>query len=659
MQKNTATYRADIDGLRAVAVTAVIGYHAFPQWFSGGFVGVDVFFVISGYLITSIILMSSAKNGFSLIDFYSRRIRRIFPALIAMLSTCLLVGWILLFPDELQQLGKHALGATFFVSNFVFWSEAGYFDTASELKPLLHLWSLSIEEQFYTLWPIVLLLFVRIKSTSLCTLLLLLSSFLLCIFGELDKAANFYMPLTRIWELLCGGLLASISLNDSITNKILPNNKNIKAALAELLSLTGTTLLLLSIFYFLSNKSVFPGWLSLLPIIGTVLIIASGPRTLISHYVLGNRVFVFIGLISYSLYLWHWPFLAFPKITDGLALPLNMRIYAVAGAFIFAVITYFCIEKPLRHRGNGATLSLLVIALLMGGTGYLFKAGVIQPLQSNTLTQKIAEATTDYPLNDRILISHSVDIGGYKYWEIGSGNKTTLFIGDSNLDMYWPGVETFVSANNIKRRALLGSRSGCPPILNVYSPDREDPVDKLCVDMKTHAIALAFNHPEIDTVVLGSNWLSLASFEFDDNKGSHSLIPAEGMNLALDHMVSMINQWRSQGKQVYLLLNIPPGPEFDPHNLIKRSLSNFTLKPRLSGGISVEEYRKRTEQISPKMIEVARRSGAILLDPTDYLCHDGWCDAVTADGDPIYQNNDHLRGSFTRTHPEFIGQVFK
>lgn len=647
-------YRPDIDGLRAIAVGAVIGFHAFPHRISGGFVGVDIFFVISGFLISSIILKSAAAGNFSVIDFYSRRIKRIFPALIVMLASCLLVGWVLLFPDELKQLGKHAFSANFFVLNFVLWSEAGYFDNASELKPLLHLWSLSIEEQFYTLWPLVLVFFVKRGRPWIFILALTLLSFFLCVSGLFGKVANFYVPLTRAWELLCGGLLASIiQTGASWQQRIFPDRPALQRTLAEMFSVSGMGLLGLGIFA-LDNKTPFPGWSSLLPVIGALILIASGPTTLVNRYILGNRLFVFIGLISYPLYLWHWPLLSFPKITDGLELSRNTRLVAVFLAVIFATLTYFLVEKPLRHKGNATSLLLLIAALITAGVGYLFFVGIVHPKQVDVLMQKIADAKHDDPFNSPAAKTRAVFIDNMEYRVVGQGQKTTLYIGDSNMDQHWQGVDALISAGDGTRKAMLG---GCRlPILHVHPPVRDD-LD--CHPIVAHVFSMAANNPDIDTVVIGAQWRGAHSYIYEEGGRDYSMKTPEGMRKAMDQLANTIKDLTSRGKTVYLLLNIPGGEEFEPHKLIKRSLLGFQTAIHLEGGITLAEHRKRTQAISPLLRDVAQRSGAIVLDPADFLCANDWCSAVTPDGEVIYRDIDHLKGSYSRSHPEFIGQTLK
>lgn len=652
-QSSIAGYRPDIDGLRAIAVGSVIGFHAFPGRISGGFVGVDIFFVISGFLISSIILKASATGNFSILDFYARRIRRIFPALITMVASCLLAGWVLLFPDELKQLGKHVLSASFFVLNFTLWSEAGYFDTASELKPLLHLWSLSIEEQFYTLWPITLLFFIRQGRPGLFISAATAVSFLLCVSGIFDKVANFYIPLARAWELLCGGLLAFIQTRPDLCNKIFQERLQLQRIFVEIFSLTGMVFLGLAIFA-LDNKIKFPGWSSLLPVLGTVMLIAAGPTTLINRYILGNRFFVFIGLISYPLYLWHWPLLSFPKITDGLELSIKTRLCAIALTAILATLTYIFIEKPLRHKGNKTSMALLLSTLLIAAAGYLLFAGVIHPKQADILAQKIAAAKHDDPFNSPTSNTYGIFIDEQEYRGIGHGKKTTLYIGDSNMDQHWQGVETLINAGDGTRKALLG---GCRiPILhtNTSIPDDLD-----CRAVNAKVFAMAANDPDIDTIALGAQWRGAFSFQYVGGDQAYPMDTTEGMQKAMDQLTETIKDLTSRGKTVYVLLNVPGGEEFEPHNLIKRSLSGFQTAIHLEGGISLEEHRKRTQTISPLLSEAAKRGGAIVLDPADFMCADNWCNAVTADGEVIYRDIDHLKGSYSHDYPQFIGQTLK
>ena len=250
-------YRPDIDGLRAVAILAIVVFHAFPELVQGGFVGVDIFFVISGYLISGILLRGMARGDFSFAEFYSRRIKRISPALIVVLSSCLVFAWFALLPAEYKALGKHSAAGAAFLANFVFWHETGYFDTASELKPLLHLWSLSIEEQFYVLWPAVLFVAYRFKLPVLGMILLIAvcSFFMNVAYIKNDLSAAFYLPPSRVWELLMGGVLAYLNFH---------RQDGSSTASGNFKSASGLALIFLSVFS-LNKSHLFPGWWALLP----------------------------------------------------------------------------------------------------------------------------------------------------------------------------------------------------------------------------------------------------------------------------------------------------------------------------------------------------------------------------------------------------------
>jgi peptidoglycan/LPS O-acetylase OafA/YrhL len=371
------TYRSDIDGLRAVAVLSVVIFHAFPQILPGGFIGVDVFFVISGFLISTILYSNLEAGRFSIFDFYGRRIRRIFPALILVMAACYALGWFVLLPDEYAQLGKHMAGGAGFVQNFVLWSESGYFDNSAETKPLLHLWSLGIEEQFYIVWPILLWIGYRFRLNLLSiTVLIAIISFVLNIRGinvTKDLIATFYSPQTRFWELLIGAIAAYLTLYPSEKLKaffsyVLTNAKSAFKVLvwskpkvmqmksdpgsgsanwANIYSVVGLIILLLGMAL-INKHRAFPGWWALMPTIGSVLLIIAGPKAIINRTLLSSKLMVGIGLISYPLYLWHWVILSFLRIMQG-EVPLWWhRAIAILVAVVLSILTYKFIEKPIR-----------------------------------------------------------------------------------------------------------------------------------------------------------------------------------------------------------------------------------------------------------------------------------------------------------------------
>ena len=380
-------YRPDIDGLRAVAVLCVVVFHAFPLWLKGGFIGVDIFFVISGFLITSILVGSMEKDVFSFADFYGRRVRRIFPVLLLVLASCYVLGWFSLLGDEFKQLGKHIAGGAGFVSNIMLWGENGYFDNAAETKPLLHLWSLGVEEQFYIVWPALLWFawkrgFNLLSVTVVCGLLSLLLNVTQV---HRDAVAAFYSPQTRFWQMLAGSALACMSLHkqtllgawrprlDACLGRLIYARPPAQdgAVLRDVQSLLGAALLLAGLLC-ITKERAFPGWWALLPTLGAVLIIAAGGQAWFNRVVLSHRLLVWVGLISFPLYLWHWPLLTFLRLLGHDAATPALRAVAVACAFALAWLSYQLLEKPIRTPGHtrAKTVALVSLMVVLAGIGY-------------------------------------------------------------------------------------------------------------------------------------------------------------------------------------------------------------------------------------------------------------------------------------------------
>jgi peptidoglycan/LPS O-acetylase OafA/YrhL len=354
-------YRPDIDGLRAVAVLLVVFFHAFPEALPGGFVGVDIFFVISGFLITGIIVRELDRERFSLLGFYARRVRRIFPALIVVLFVTLVLGWLWMLPAAYAQLSADVFASAAFVSNIALLLQSGYFDIESGKKPLLHLWSLGIEEQFYLFWPLILMLSARLRLRILAVAAVLgVASFVLnvALIGP-NPVATFYLPFTRAWELLAGAALACgwsrLRHTDTASNWR-----------------AGTGLLLIAVAAgVLNSRSAFPGWWAMLPVGGAVLML-SAPAAWGSRHLLSSPAMVRVGLISYPLYLWHWPLLVFFAIIKFAPLTLLERGLIVGLSFALAWATYRFVEIPFRFgrpsRPRVAVLcSGMVLVALAGG----------------------------------------------------------------------------------------------------------------------------------------------------------------------------------------------------------------------------------------------------------------------------------------------------
>ncbi len=340
-------YRPDIDGLRAVAVAAVVLHHAFPDLLPGGFVGVDIFFVISGFLITRRLVKDFETRTFSYADFYARRVGRIFPALVAVLFTFMAIGWFVLTAPEYERFGRHVLASALFVQNLNLLKESGYFDLSSTLKPLLHLWSLSIEEQFYIFWPVLIGVLYRCTASPKFGLrVMVFFSFIAgLIWIEKDQASAFYQIQFRLWELGAGGLIATLSQKEKLRLSKLPQNA---------LAILGLGLLLLTLAV-VTEASKLPGFWALAPVLGSCLLIVADPsKSSINRHLLSNRAMIWLGLISYPLYLWHWPLLSFARILSNESYLLSvqgvvLRVACVALSVALAAMTFRWIEKPVQR----------------------------------------------------------------------------------------------------------------------------------------------------------------------------------------------------------------------------------------------------------------------------------------------------------------------
>ena len=367
---DTAAYRADIDGLRGVAVLAVIGYHVFPDWVRAGYVGVDVFFVISGYLISSIILNGLDADRFTFGGFYARRIRRIFPALIVLLALCYLWGWFVLFADDYRQFARHMAGSAAFVANFFLWHDIWYFDGAVDRKPLVHLWSLGIEEQFYLVWPLLLYLAWKRRLNPIWpTAVVLAASFLASAYiVRHDASAAFYSPFTRVWELALGAVLACAVRRTTRWPPAWPPRA------ADLEALAGLALVLTSVFSVGQTKA-YLGLRTALPTLGAALMIHAGSNAIVNRQLLSRPWLVSVGLISYPLYLWHWPLLSFTTIVQARSPSNTERAVAIAASVLLAWATYRLIERPIRFGPRRpltvpALCALLIVVAVTGAATY-------------------------------------------------------------------------------------------------------------------------------------------------------------------------------------------------------------------------------------------------------------------------------------------------
>ena len=388
-------YRPDIDGLRAIAVGLVVIYHAFPHRVSGGFIGVDIFFVISGYLISHQILSDLRSGNFSFRSFFIRRVRRLFPAMLLVTSVVIIAGWYLLYDDEFAELGRHVVSTMTFSNNFNLIQESGYFDVASEAKPLLHFWSLAVEEQFYILWPFVLYAGFRrrISVFGIIWLLLGLSFAFALLMDGVNPVQNFYLPVGRLWEMLFGAHLAAFSLAQdrsvphftflrrwpaSLLQGLSDSSERLRQGASELCFVAAFSLLLVALYLF-DGETPHPSYPTLLPVFATSCLLLIGGKSKLGGRLLENKILCWLGRVSYPLYLWHWPLLSFVFIVSGESPPLLWRLIAILLSFGLAALTTEYLEPYFRGpRFSSGRLSFLgSAALLLALLGSAIAVGII------------------------------------------------------------------------------------------------------------------------------------------------------------------------------------------------------------------------------------------------------------------------------------------
>jgi peptidoglycan/LPS O-acetylase OafA/YrhL len=513
---NNMKYRPEIDGLRALAVVPVILFHAGFELFSGGFVGVDVFFVISGYLITTILIEDIENKRFSIVNFYERRARRILPALFFVMLVCIPFAWMLLSDAALNKFGNGLIGVSLFISNVVFWKQQGYFDESAELNPLLHTWSLAVEEQYYVLFPIFLILAWRFGKNRVFWMIVVMAaiSLLLSEWGWRNKAtANFYLAPTRAWELFAGSIAAFVIQRQGV-------QKN------NLLSLIGLAAIVFSILFY-DDTTPFPSVYALLPVLGVVLLLLHADSETFAAKLLSTKGFVAFGLISYSAYLWHQPFFAFFRIYKK---EITLNIYASLGlvflTFVIAYLSWRFVEKPFRSKANFSKLSLFLLSLasllVIYAFGYISKQASVggeyrlaYDLSENDYVyfenldeRKFIEGRLYYPLSP----VNSVVVGSSRIMQIDSGMvgeniQSFTVSGASVEDDIAFGLEALAKLNyeNIYI-------SADPWLLNLNDgQNRYQSVDRL---FEYWLNSIASNHPPIQ--FLGSNSVTMES-ELDNN----------------------------------------------------------------------------------------------------------------------------------------------
>jgi peptidoglycan/LPS O-acetylase OafA/YrhL len=648
------SYRPDIDGLRALAVLAVIAFHAFPSELPGGFIGVDVFFVISGFLITTLIHDGRQQQSFSFRAFYASRVRRLFPALLIVLLFCQIAGWFALLSNEYKALGKHIAASTAFIPNVIFWSESGYFDYAAEAKPLLHLWSLGVEEQFYLCWPIVVWLCFkyRVSLFKLGIVLLLGSLLLNLIMIEESPSAVFFSPITRMWELLSGCLLACWANSRTVVVESFKAKFGSIKWISHAVSTMGLASLVLGAFL-IDQDMLYPGAWALIPVLGTCFIILAGNQSWLNVSVLSNRFLVWIGLISFPLYLWHWPLLSFARIMEGSKPEWQIRAVLVAVSFALAVLTYYLIERPIRF-GRHLKLKTYVLTIAMAIVGSLGIATYSQDGFKSRTTDKVIEAQLD---------DLKFDIPDGEGWycqdknydrprcHATGPNPSVVVIGDSHALTIYSGLRERFKAKG-QDIGLYGASDGCPPLLNVVIQDQGGDA-RNCLKKGSQAIQRVIADAAIKEVILTSRGPMYTTAEgfgdveleqfgqwvlhFDgEEKGvrSNEAVFALGLTKTLDALLAA-------GKKVTFLHDVPE-LGFDIRNCFSFRPMTMTTKVVSPCAVSRKDFELRTEAYRTMVNKIlSERPEIKVIDLSEALCDEKWCWGAR-DGTLFYIDDDHL-----------------
>lgn len=666
-----APFRADIAGLRAVAVIPVLLFHANVPFFSGGFTGVDIFFVISGFLITSTIAKDLAKNQFSLAEFYERRARRILPALGGVILFCLFVGREYLFAGTRESFANSLIWLSFFSSNLYFKQEFGYFDNDAITKPLLHTWSLSIEEQFYLFFPILFAFawkYAR-KFVGRCVVGIALISFLASIrMIGVDRMGAFYFIQSRAWELALGALLACA--NQPATHFRLPAASRPIRQVVAFLGL----LCILAPFYFYTKFTRFPGIAALPPCAGAFAIIwANTGSTTFVGKLLSIRPLTSIGAISYSLYLWHWPLLVFARLRNGEDLSVSANCLVLCISAVFACISYWLIETPARNRRflprRKQVLSLASAALvLVGVTGVyltphttdstIVEASVDQPadaprssgeppreLPESSITQ-LLESPRQVNFTRSPKTSYWPILDGVHIYRNGDPAKSgILVLGDSVANQWVSGLEEFGSANDIT--FYLQAISNCVPLIDTYVPAVEQTY-QLPNKLRNASFDKILDAVNVKHVILAGAWQSYISEapQVSELFELHTVDKAATTVEQLREIVACqlektINFFNERGCKVWLMLE-PPEYEFN----VPLKLAAF-VKADTPVSISyepIEKEQQRREAAVTLISDVVMKfdsSEAGILDPFELFCSDGVCITVH-DNRSLYYDTMHL-----------------
>ncbi len=656
-------YRADIDGIRAIAVSIVILFHFGVPGFDGGFIGVDVFFVLSGYLISAIIFAKTEKRQFSFGDFYFRRIRRLFPVYMVVIAVTFALAFFLMLPRDFREFGQSLLASTVYISNVLFYLEAGYFDTASHLKPLLHTWSLSVEEQFYVVFPFVAWATAKFSRCALFILffILTIASFLAAVlYIDKDHSAVFYLYPFRAWEMFLGTLLATHFL-PSIRSTVLVNS----------FSALGLVLIFIPNFMY-SEHTLFPGFSALAPCVGTALLLYAGAETG-AHIqrLLSTAVPVFLGKISYSLYLWHWPLFVLYSYSNPEGIDHWDTLLIAAATFTASVLSWRYIETPFRHgkfkfsqNRNavfGATAAMSLVCMVVGF--YIHKTNGM-PQRLDTRTAEFAQAAGDlFGDLSGCKLEDNDTLPDIAYCTIGdpfNADSYTLIWGDSHGGAYKRGYGSLAETGALGtegQHALVAWSGGCPPVFGINKDENvaTTVIDEQC-PKRNRAIEklLEKDADRIQAVILVGRWayyINGGGVGVDEKyrisvwpDGSSVNDVADQSAYFVSAFVDTVKTLRSQGKRVFVVEQPPEFSRYESRTLAIGLMNGSADFEKSVQTLAQEEYTQVLARQEPMQValKTAEQQGILsVLKTHHYFCGDSEC-SLMVDGSPTYFDNNHV-----------------
>lgn len=646
----TPSYRADIDGLRAVAIVPVVLFHAGIRVFGGGYVGVDIFFVISGYLITGVVAREIRGGAFSYTRFYLRRAKRILPALFAVLAATYAAGLLLLAPSELRDLGRLVAATSLSVSNILLWRDTNYFGEAVEFKPLLMTWSLGVEEQFYLLWPVFLSVVGRIRSRmSTIVLLTLVASLALSVYTVRHwPTPTFYLLPTRAWELLLGGWLALRDLEGRAWEQA-------QDRVRDAASVVGALLIVITIATF-GVETRFPGESAILPCLGTALLIWAGPRAIVNRSLLSWKPAVQIGLMSYSLYLVHWPLLSFARIMVQGEIEWRLATAAVFASTSLAYVSWQYVETPFRKRsllpGRLVLLRYSVGIVLMTGLGMLAVVARGLPARLNTAALTADAARRDVnPSRAACLLSASSKAPPAPECTEPSGSARRAVVwGDSHADALMPGLRSWLHPIGIGTRQITAD--ACPPLLGVDVLMGSSEV-KGCRSFNARALRLILEDRSVDLVILAARWAHYVNNDrFGAEFGQKAYLidttlaertRSNSMSVFRSSLERTVAAVRRAGKQVVLVGPVPEMGRSVPDCLLRHEMTIYRWfgDAHADCGVSASEVRARVAAASEVIASESATTGVATVWPESAICGPERC--LPRIGDAVlYSDDDHL-----------------